>query len=158
MLEVMMGRCFGRFKRNEGLRLLSGRYFRRLQTRYAPDAALASALGSTAGSAATSSRGEADGAREGAEAAEPGDATLCVPVACINLLRCNMQARGRLHRRMHCQPSANPQRIEYASMNASVQGIKGTCNFTCQECNRLIETAGAQQLCSLATLAARYAV
>ena len=35
---------------------------------------------------------------EGAEAAVPSDASLRVPVACINLLRCNMQARRQLAR------------------------------------------------------------
>ena len=76
------------------VRLLTGRYFRRLQKRYAPDAALASALGNTAGGAASSNREDPD-AMEGAEAAVPGDASLRVPVACINLLRCNMQACDR---------------------------------------------------------------
>ena len=95
------------------LQSLTGRYFRRLQKRYAPDAALASALGSTAGGAASSSRREPDGAMEGAEAAVPGDASMCVPVACINLLRCNMQVRGQPHGRTHRQSSANPAFLHF---------------------------------------------
>ena len=72
---------------------VNGRYFRRLQKRYTPDAAVASVLGDAAGAAASNSSRDVDGAAEVAGEAAPGDASLRVPVACINLLRCNMQAR-----------------------------------------------------------------
>ncbi|KAK9827235.1 hypothetical protein WJX81_000601 [Elliptochloris bilobata] len=76
------------------------RYFRRLQKRYAPDPAVASALGAAAEAAdcaASSGNGvDGGGAEEGGDADEDGDASLRVPVACINLLRCNMQRKDEL--------------------------------------------------------------
>jgi len=78
------------------------RYFRRLQKRYAPAPAVATAL--RAADAATPAAGaardaggaarDAGGAHAANGAAGGDDASLTVPITCVNLLRCNMQARA----------------------------------------------------------------
>jgi len=77
------------------------RYFRRLQKRYAPAPAVAAALraADAAAPAAGAARDAGGAARDaaGAHAANGAaggdDSSLTVPITCVNLLRCNMQAR-----------------------------------------------------------------
>lgn len=62
---------------------------------------------------------------EGAEAAVPGDASLHVPVACINLLRCNMQARKQAEHMGALMGGA----CSYSGMLVSVMQERGVCKY-----------------------------